>query len=273
MFTKHRHLYCALAVALCCGVISAPLSAQSDVANATNKAALNKLSIQLKKRAEAAQKHAKDVAKRNGWPARRELPNGRTIEIQRISPTGRPVYYITNNVNTADTVSTDELWPGGSTGLNLNGSGMTVGEWDAGAVYADHTDFIGRLTQVDNPDEVSGHSTHVAGTLIGSGLGYAPATGMAYAADLDAYDWNFDTTEMALAAAGGLPVSNHSYGIAAGWIYIGGTAPDAWWWIGGTANSDVEDANFGYYDSQSQMWDEIAFNKCGTRLHSMHPIT
>ena len=73
----------------------------------------------------------------------------------------------------------------------------------------------------------------MAGTLIGAGGHpfYPQARGMAYAAHLDAYDWNSDTAEMALAAANGMLVSNHSYGIAAGWLYLGGTPPDQWWWI------------------------------------------
>jgi hypothetical protein len=137
---------------------------------------------------------------------------------------------------------------------------MTVGEWDGGAIY-NHTDFIGRLTQVDGATDVSGHSTHVAGTLIGAGDGLEPRSkGMAYEAQLDAYDWNSDTAEMATAAAGGLLVSNHSYGIAAGWLYIGDVPPNTWWWIGGDAPGDVEDPNFGYYDSESRLWDQIAFD-------------
>lgn len=43
MPTSHCKWYCTLAVVLYCGAVSAPLSAQSDVANATNKAALNKI--------------------------------------------------------------------------------------------------------------------------------------------------------------------------------------------------------------------------------------
>ncbi len=79
---------------------------------------------------------------------------------------------------------------------------------------------------------------------------------MAYAAHLDAYDWNADAAEMATAATNGLLLSNHSYGIAAGWLYIGGAPPDNWWWLGGS--TALEDSNFGYYDLQSQLWDQIA---------------
>lgn len=45
----------------------------------------------------------------------------------------------------------------------------------------------------------------VAGTLIGAGAYLLPdAKGMAFAASLDAYDWNLDAAEMATAAANGL---------------------------------------------------------------------
>ena len=33
-----------------------------------------------------------------------------------------------------------------------------------------------------------------------------------------------------------------------------------WWWIGGSDPADVEDANFGYYDTETQLWDQIAFD-------------
>lgn len=58
--------------------------------------------------------------------------------MQRFGTGSRPIFYITNNVDAADTVSTDEVRPGGAAGLNLDGSDMTIGEWDDGAVYADH---------------------------------------------------------------------------------------------------------------------------------------
>ena len=242
--------------------MSCELVAQSDIALATRKAELQTLSKNLQKRDENNRRQAQEFARRAGIPIRRELPNGRVLELQRIAPGIGPIFYITNNVDAADTVSTDEVWPGGSAGLDLDGSGMTVAEWDGGAVFADHPDFTGRLTQVDGATVVSDHSTHVAGTLIGAGEWlYAESRGMAYAAHLNAYDWNSDTSEMALAASNGQLISNHSYGIAAGWIYTGDpNPPDTWWWIGGEDPSDVEDPYFGYYDSESQLWDQIAFD-------------
>jgi len=241
--------------------VSCELAAQSDIALATRKAELQTLSKNLQKRDENDRRQAQEFARRAGIPIRRELPNGKVLELQRIAPGIGPVFYITNNVDAADTVSTDEVWPGGSAGLDLDGSGMTVAEWDGGAVFPDHPDFTGRLTQVDGATLISNHSTHVAGTLIGGGEWLsAESRGMAYAAHLNAYDWNSDTSEMALAASNGQLVSNHSYGIAAGWLYLGGLPPDTWWWIGGEDPSDVEDPNFGYYDSETQLWDQIAFD-------------
>jgi len=242
--------------------VSCELAAQSDIALATRKAELQTLSKNLQKRDENDRRQVQEFARRAGIPIRRELPNGKVLELQRIAPGIGPIFYITNNVDAADTVSTDEVWPGGSAGLDLDGSGMTVAEWDGGAVFEDHWDFIGRLTQVDGATEVSNHSTHVAGTLIGSGAGLlAESRGMAYAAHLNAYDWNSDTSEMALAASNGQLISNHSYGIAAGWLWTGDpNPPDTWWWIGGENPSIVEDPYFGYYDSETRLWDQIAFD-------------
>jgi hypothetical protein len=250
---------------LCLGIVlgilysGGPAAAQSEVALATRAAKLQALSEKLKKRDKVDRQQARDWAGRRGMPLRQELPNGKVLELQRVASGGAPLFYLNYNVDAADTVSTAAVWPGASAGLSLDGSGMTVGEWDAGAVLGDHPDLYGRVTQVDGTTTISDHSTHVAGTLIGAGVSLQPqARGMAYAANLHAYDWNTDTTEMVAAAADGLLLSNHSYGIAAGWLYTGDTAPGAWWWLGESTAS--EDRYFGYYDEQSQLWDQIALD-------------
>ena len=246
---------------LCILCASGAAAAPGEIALATRTAKLETLAAKLETRHQSDRRIARQIARRLDIPLRRELPNNRVLELQRLVPGVGPVFYLTFNVDAADTVSTDEIWPGGSAGLSLDGNGMTVGAWDAGAILADHPDLYGRVTQVDGATELSNHSTHVAGTLIGAGDALLPeARGMAYAAHLNAYDWNSDTAEMALAAADGMLVSNHSYGIAAGWIYLGGAAPDNWWWIGGSDPATVEDSNFGYYDDQSRLWDQIAFD-------------
>jgi hypothetical protein len=221
--------------------LSGQLAAQVSVPGVTRQAKLQTLSEKLQQRDMRDRQQAGAFARRAGIPMRRVLPGGRVLELQRIAPGNRPVFYVTNNIVAADTVSTDEVWPGGSGGLSLNGSGMTMAEWDGGAVYADHFDLAGRVIQVDGATQISGHSTHVAGTLIGSGDLLIDTRGMAYAGNLKAYDWNSDTAEMATAAAAGQLVSNHSYGVAAGWLYMGDLPPDNWWWIGGPEPSDLED--------------------------------
>jgi hypothetical protein len=238
--------------------LAGQVSAQSPVAAATRQSELQALAANLRQRDANDQREASAYARRAGIPLRRALPNGGLLELQRIAPGIGPVFYLTNNIVAADTVSTDEVWPAGSAGLSLDGAGMTIAEWDGGAIFTGHPDLIGRVTQIDGVTEISEHSTHVAGTLIGSGDLLIDSRGMAYAAHLDAYDWNSDSAEMAAAAAAGELVSNHSYGIAAGWLYIGDAPPDNWWWIGGPDPSDLEDANFGYYDTESQLWDQIA---------------
>ena len=214
---------------------------------------LQTLSEQFDKRFKAERAQALEFAANKGLMLRRILDKGRVLELQRILPGVGPLFYTTNNLGAADTVSTDDVWPGGLAGTNLEGAGLIVGEWDGGAVHPLHGD-LPRVTQMDGATEVSGHSTHVAGTLLSAGS-YPPARGMAPAATLNAWDWNNDASEMATAASG-LLLSNHSYGAAAGWVFIGDVIPNRWWWIGGSGN---EDPKFGYYDVTSQDWDRIAY--------------
>ncbi len=250
-----------VALTLLAACLAGRAEARDEVAAATRVAELQAFADTLKQRARAHRLEAQRRAARAGLPLRRDLPGGGAMELQRFEPGQAPRFYITNNAGAADSTSTDELWPGGGLGLSLEGTSMLVGEWDGGAVYVDHPDLLGRAVQADGATEPSNHATHVAGTLVGSGGWLVPqARGMAYDADLEIYDWNDDAAEMAAAAAGGLLLSNHSYGIAAGWLYLGGAPPDTWWWIGGADPADVEDPYFGYYDSVAADWDTIARN-------------
>mgnify|MGYP000039708580 CR=1 FL=1 len=54
---------------------------------------------------------------------------------------------------------------------NLNGAGVSVLVFDSGFARATHQTFGGRLTVIDTGDALSSHSTHVAGTVGGSGAG------------------------------------------------------------------------------------------------------
>lgn len=197
---------------------------------------------------------AEIYAKQHNLPVTFENDKGVFFELQYISKEGVPMYYKTDNRNAAKTVSTDKVYPGGSAGLSLDGTGITPREWDGGGVRLTHQEYGGRVVQGDNPSSTHWHSTHVAGTIMAAGVQPA-AKGMAYNSNLRAFDWNSDNSEMAAEAAQGALMSNHSYGFARGWSWNGG-----WTWNGTPSVSTQEDYRFGFYDNEAKNWDMIASN-------------
>lgn len=216
-----------------------------------------------KQKAEAVAK-----AKEKGWVIRETSSDGKIIELQKIGTNGLPIYNTTTNINAAYTVGTSALWTGGTLGLDLSGSDMKIGEWDGGGIRTTHIEFTDdegncRVTQRDEPTEIADHATHVAGTLIAEGqatiLGVEHAAkGMSYKANLDAYDWNDDLSEMFFAAAGedSLILSNHSYGTRRGWSYQ--PSLDQWYWLGDVTVDSLEDYSFGFYNETARNWDFTA---------------
>lgn len=216
----------------------------------TNIPALTSLAARASLRAVVEKRQAEAWARQHGLPVRRKLPNGAIIEIMAIR-NGVPIYYTTQGLEAADSLSADELWPGGSTGLNLTGAGVTLGIWDGGAVDPTHPEFSGRL-RIRDGAEAADHATHVGGIMAAAGIN-PNAKGMSFAATLDSYDWDSDTAEMATAAQAGLLISNHSYGITAGWVWD-------FLWVGDTTISQREDWKFGFYSDWDREWDELAYN-------------
>jgi hypothetical protein len=195
-------------------------------------------------------------AQETGLPIWWELPDGRVIELQGFE-NGSPVYYVTENLNSAKTISSDKVWPGGVGGLSLTGAGVTVGVWENSGIRTTHQEFGGRITYGDaGTTSIGQHATHVSGTLIGAGVS-SGAKGMAYEANLLAFTAANDQSEMASAAASGLRVSSHSYGIAPGWNnnYFG---DGKWAWSGNISVSSIEDFSFGFYSSLSRGVDLVA---------------
>jgi trimeric autotransporter adhesin len=192
------------------------------------------------------------------------LPDGSVAAITRIE-NGIPVSYATcNNTLAADTISTDELWPGGSTGLGLTGTNVNIGVWDGGDVRLLHQEFTTggqRVTDIDGTSTLgtSDHATHVTGTIGAKGV-VANAKGMAFNGKIYAADFVQDTAKMPPAVNTNLlRVSNHSYAAQAGWGYasIGGSTYMVWW--GDTAISTTEDYNFGFYNSVTREIDRIVY--------------
>jgi subtilisin family serine protease len=223
--------------------------------NVTDVAALKRISDSENEVYMLYKSEAVRYAKSNGIPLTIETPDGRFAEIQYIDISGRPQYFITDNSNAAKTISTNQVFAGGNAGISLSGAGITAREWDAAAVRSTHQEFGGRVVQGDGVTTLNYHSTHVAGTIMASGVN-ANAKGMAPEAQLRAFDWNNDASEMASEAANGALMSNHSYGYARGWNNSG----NGWVWYGNPSISTQEDYLFGFYESQAQSWDNIARN-------------
>ncbi len=218
--------------------------------------ALRKFAQEKKTEWQRLRQEAEEYARKYNLPIRKEFPNGVVIELQRIE-NGIPLYYITENANAARTTRAVALYPGGELGLSITGNGYNqLGEWDGGAVRATHQEFGSRVTQVDGATTLSDHATHVAGTLIAAGL-IPDARGMAYEANLKAYDWNSDESEMASAAADGMEISNHSYGSITGW-YVDGSGN--YYWFGDVSVDQNESYYFGFYDTKAKDVDQIAYD-------------
>ncbi len=197
---------------------------------------------------------AEQISRERNIPLRMKDKNGRISAFAGFDMLGDMLFDITDNVGAGRTISTNKVWPGGIVGTSLTGNltGNRLGAWDGGATRVTHQELVGRVVQVDGSTQVDDHATHVAGTMIGSGVS-ANAKGMSYQATLRVYDWDNDGSEMSAAAANGMLLSNHSYGVKTGW-YFDGTND---YWIGNPSISNTEDYKFGFYDQRSAEWDNI----------------
>lgn len=193
------------------------------------------------------------------YPESIRQPNGQRMQLSGLSPAGFPLFNITDNLGAARTLSTDKVWPGGSLGLSLTGSGMTgrMGVWDGGAVLTTHQEFQGRVTVADGASSSEEHATHVAGTMVAGGVA-SNAKGGAYQAPLKSYDWDNDISEMDGAAGSGMLISNHSYGTISGWYY--NQSLNRYEWYGETTISSIEDYKFGFYDYGAQGFDQAVYD-------------
>ena len=204
---------------------------------------------------------ALDMAKKYHWALEIHHKDHSVATLIGVDQFNHPIYYTTfNNIIAAATVGANQLWPGGSTGLNLSGSSSILKNklaiWDGGGVRGTHKELAGRVTQMDGANVTTSdgsiHATHVTGTMMATGIN-ALAKGMSFQLPgIHAYDFNNDVTEMTTAASG-LLLSNHSYGTICGWDY---DTNGNWVFYGN--NGDTADFKFGYYDTESQSWDNIA---------------
>ncbi|WP_165453930.1 S8 family serine peptidase [Hyunsoonleella flava] len=223
------------------------------IASTYNTNAINKLKSSLAEKNKLKEGRISVYLKSHPSEKLRIEINGKVYAIHDIID-GKPMYRTTHNINSAKATKTDQLYPGGGLGLNLEGENMSIGVWDEESVRGTHDEFKddqpvpeSRVIYPEFPGlffgPISDHATHVAGTLLAKGVN-ADAKGMAPKATLRSYDWEFDDTEALDEASNGLLISNHSYGIPI--------------FSGSTQQVDAED--IGSYSSAARTWDEVAYN-------------
>lgn len=174
----------------------------------------------------------------NEFPREIEV-RGQKAYLATIDQNGTPRYVIPNNLDAAVSIKVNELWDGGDSGYDLDGTGVVVGVWEAGGVaLEDHNELNGKVQTIDEMASVTFHATHVTGTIISEGNNVS-ARGMAPGAMAENSDSNDDIGELATYALDGGLLTNHSYGtiLFSGNVHV-----------------------LGVYTSAAAQWDELLYN-------------
>ena len=235
-----RFFLCASMLLLCA---TWTVSAQSDALKQIIKkeydfSKIGAMHVDLEFDFEENRKKTLTLAKTNHWKLTEVMKDGTKVMLQEVGTDGSPIYYETYADNASQASRANTLHTNGMLDLNLDGSGMQVGVWDSGVALTTHQEYDIRAIIGDGSAEVDNHATMVAGSLISSGV-KKDAQGVAYAANVITNDWTRDKIEVAEAAANGLLLSNHSYGIK---------------------TDRVPDWYFGSYIKVSQDWDKIMYS-------------
>lgn len=216
---------------------------RKNIVQQTDVEALQSLAVFYQNMFERDMAEAAEYAKNHNIPLVIEKEDGSKSHLWKVDQNNQLIYITTTDKDGAITHNTNQLYLGGSVGVNLEGQGMVAGVWDGGKVRGSHELLNGQIEYKDNSSSFEDHATHVTGIVNGKKLLSGPgveARGMANRAIVDAYDWNLDITEMSVAASQGLLISNHSYGLDLSQV----------------------DAPFfmGVYDDLSVMTDQIAYS-------------
>lgn len=207
---------------------------------------------------EQRREQARRLATARGIPFRTEYANGRVSEL--VDFAGEELLFYTTH-NTDASISTDATLH--RSNYATDGSGITIGMWDGGSGRSTHQEFDTRMSVQDGSGSIN-HATHVGGTLAASGF-VSSARGMAPAAVVHSYDWNSDTSEMLSRGATGpnqtsaIYLSNHSYGIITGWLFVN-NGSRVWEWYGNGSDASSFEEDFGRYNSYSRGQDSIAYD-------------
>lgn len=207
---------------LCGGALVA--SAQAQTVQDTDSTVIDEMVARFSREYNAKYQKAVEMAKLNGWPLSIEKPNGSVSVLRELYDERTPLYYTTYNEGSAITSRVNKIRPGGSMGLNLDGSGMVAGVWEIGGPMYLHKDLefnpagAKKLLKADGTPgtTTSDHATHVCGTIGSTGQNSANFEGRGMAPKIKNifyYDIIDDLKEMGeVWKLRKIPVSNHSYG-------------------------------------------------------------
>ena len=246
---------------LCLLTISGQAQTIEDAKVLKTKTNLNALNL-LKKELKTSiipEKTLKSIAVQKNIPYRIIEKNGRITQLVGIEDNGNPIYIATDNVNAAITSGVNLLQTGGSSGYNLTGKDIKIIEWDGGRIRETHQELIGKISLGADTGTVvtdlSAHSTHVAGTILSTGIDPL-SKGMAPDSKIISYDFNNNGSEIntSLSNQEGL-ISTHSYGLTAGYNY--NSTSGTYSWLGDTSVSPTIDYKFGFYSDTDKNIDAI----------------
>ena len=217
---------------------------------------LGALADKFQKQFEADEAKVRQYLIANPTAKREEVKNGKTHYMVRIDKDGSPVYRVARdsagsqkNRASGQLIKVDSLYPGGSLGVSITGTGMIAGVWEPSALPADsagaatHELLLGQATNqagqvISATVADQSHAAHVTGTMVGKDLASRPsARGLAFGGKSQNFDSQNDLTEMTTFAANGFLVSNHSYG-----------------------DANTQTANlwkYGAYDTEAKDWDAM----------------
>ena len=165
-------------------------------------------------------------------PRLKKDKDGNFIRPNRVTPSGKPLYYETYHGRShRKAIKADVVGTGGRAGYNLTGTGVHIGVWDGGHVFAAHDEFTGGPDYFDPSLSIeisdanaaaiwSSHPTSVTSIMVAKGLFHKDTydiTGIApRVAKIYSYDWDNDLFEifeqLQLRANPDFILSNHSYG-------------------------------------------------------------
>lgn len=115
-----------------------------------DQAKLEELRLEYQQEYEVRIERATRLANDNGWPLRKTFEDGSSGSLYDVID-GKPIYITTDNRIAGLMQGANELWNGGSLGINIEGQNMQVGVWDGARVLQTHEALVGRVVAGEAP--------------------------------------------------------------------------------------------------------------------------